>query len=151
MTVGAVQSDAATAEFLAGTARGELLLRHCAACGAFSRPQAQSCEQCQSADLTWARACGQGTVVSWSVIHGRAADGEPPPRTVVAIVELDEGPWLHAQLADAEPGTLSGDPASPGPASPGPGSPGAAGGGLRVTAFFERAEGGEAVPVFRPA
>lgn len=129
MTVGAVQRDAATAEFLAGTARGELLLRHCAACGAVSRPQAQSCEQCQSADLTWARACGQGTVVSWSVVHGRAADGGPPPRTVVAIVELDEGPWLHAQLADADPVS----------------------GGLRVTACFERAEGGEAIPVFRPA
>jgi uncharacterized OB-fold protein len=156
MTVGAVQSDAATAEFLAGTARGELLLRHCAACGAFSRPQAQSCEQCQSADLTWARACGQGTVVSWSVVHGRAAGGGPPPRTVVAIVELDEGPWLHAQLADAEPGTLSGDPASPDPAgpdpgSPDPGSPRPADGGLRVTASFERAPGGEAIPVFRPA
>jgi uncharacterized OB-fold protein len=130
MPVGAVQRDAATAEFFAGTERGELLLRHCAACGQFSRPQARSCGQCRSADLSWAPAAGLGTVVSWSVVHGRAVDGEAPPPTMVAIVELDEGPWLHAQLVDVGPGPVSG--------------------GQRVTARFERAEGGEAVPVFGP-
>jgi uncharacterized protein len=129
--VGAVQRDASTAEFFAGTGRGELLLRRCAACGQFSRPQARSCGQCRSADLSWAPAAGQGTVVSWSVVHGRAAGGGPPARTVVAIVELDEGPWLHAQLVDISPATVSG--------------------GQRVTVRFERAEDGEAIPVFCPA
>jgi uncharacterized protein len=131
MAVGAVQGDADTAEFFAGTERGELLLRRCGACGALSRPQARSCGQCRSAELSWAPAAGQGTVVSWSVVHGRAAGGEPLARTVVAIVELDEGPWLHSRLVDVSPDSLSG--------------------GQRVTVGFERAEGGEVIPVFRPA
>jgi uncharacterized protein len=131
MAVGAVRRDADTAEFFAGTERGELLLRRCAACAHFSRPQARSCVRCRSADLSWAPASGHGTVVSWSVVHGSATDGEPPAPIVVAIVELDEGPWLHAQLADVGAGAISA--------------------GLRVTARFERAEGGEAIPVFRPA
>lgn len=131
MPVGAVRRDADTAEFFAGTERGELLLRHCPACGHFSRPEARSCGMCRSADLSWAPASGQATVVSWSVVHGRATDGEQPAPVVVAIVELDEGPWLHAQLVEVSPGAVSG--------------------GLRVTARFERAEGGEAIPVFGPA
>ena len=130
MSVSAVRRDAETAEFFAGTERGELLLRRCGACGQFSRPQARSCGQCRSADLSWAPAAGQGTVVSWSVVHGRATDGEPPARTVVAIVELDEGPWLHARLAGIGTGGV--------------------GAGQRVTVGFERPEGGEAIPVFSP-
>jgi uncharacterized OB-fold protein len=129
--VGVVQRDAATAEFFAGTQRGELLLRRCAACGQPSRPQARSCAQCRSADLGWEPAAGQGTVVSWSVVHGRAGEGEPPSSVVVAIVELDEGPWLHAQLVDVDPDSVTG--------------------GQRVTVGFEQAAGGEAIPVFRPA
>ena len=131
MPVGAVQRDASTAEFFAGADRGELLLRRCGSCGHSSRPQSRCCGQCGSADLSWSPASGQGTVVSWSVVHGRAVGGEPPARTVVAIVELDEGPWLHAQLVDIGPDAVEG--------------------GQRVTVRFERAEGGEAVPVFCPA
>ncbi len=131
MAAGAVQRDADTAEFFAGTERGELLLRCCGSCGQHSRPQARSCGQCRSADLSWAPAAGQGAVISWAVVHGRAAGGQPPTRTVVAIVELDEGPWLHSRLAGVSPDSVSG--------------------GLRVTVGFERAEGGEAIPVFRPA
>jgi uncharacterized OB-fold protein len=131
MAVGAVQRDADTAEFFDAAARGELLLRRCGGCGQYSRPWARSCDQCGSADLSWGRATGHGTVVSWAVVHGRAAGSESPGRTVVAIVEVDEGPWLYAQLAVADPDTI--------------------GGGQQVTVRFERAEGGEAVPVFCPA
>jgi hypothetical protein len=137
MPVGVVRRDAATAEFFAGTEHGELLLRRCADCGQLSRPQARSCGWCQSADLSWAAATGTGTVVSWSVVHGRPADGDhpadgdPPPRVVVAIVELTEGPWLHAQLVGVDPGAVTG--------------------GQRVIVAFEQPGGGEAIPVFRPA
>jgi uncharacterized protein len=132
MAAGVVKRDATTAEFFAGTERGELLLRRCGACGQLSRPQARSCAECRSTDLSWEPAAGQGTVVSWSVVHGRAGEGEPPPPPiVVAIVELDEGPWLHAQLVDADPDSVTG--------------------GQRVTVGFEQPAGGEAIPVFRPS
>lgn len=129
-----VRQDPATAGFFAGTARGELLLRGCGRCAAVSRPQARSCQRCQSGELSWVAAAGTGTIVSWSVVHARPAAGAEPPPAVVAIIELSEGPWLHARLAVADPSGLAG--------------------GERVTVGFElppAGEDGEAVPVFRLA
>ncbi|HEY2552502.1 MAG TPA: OB-fold domain-containing protein [Streptosporangiaceae bacterium] len=131
---GTVRRDPATAEFFAGTSRGELLLRRCGGCAAVSRPQARSCPRCQSADLSWVAAAGTGTIVSWSVVHARPSGGTEPPPAVVAIVGLSEGPWLHALLAVADPAVLTG--------------------GEPVTVSFERpagSEDAEAVPVFRLA
>ncbi|MFI7129210.1 Zn-ribbon domain-containing OB-fold protein [Nonomuraea sp. NPDC050153] len=126
MPVGIVHRDAATAEFFDGTARGELLIRRCAACGAHSAPQARTCPRCASPELSWTAAAGTGLVVSWSVVH---AKGAPP--FVVGIVELDEEPWIQAQIVEIAPEHVYG--------------------GLRVRVAFEHPEGGEAIPVFHPA
>ncbi|MCE3553662.1 OB-fold domain-containing protein [Pseudonocardia sp. RS11V-5] len=123
--VGTVSRDAATAEFFDGTARGELLLRRCPE-GHLSTPYAEACETCAAADLTAVPAAGGGTVVSHAVSHKR--DGTTLP---LVIVELDEGPWWWSCLVGAEPGQVTT--------------------GARVRLTFERPEGSEAVPVFRPA
>ncbi|MEV7970899.1 OB-fold domain-containing protein, partial [Sphaerisporangium sp. NPDC088356] len=130
MPVGIVHRDAATAVFFDGTARGDLLIGRCGRCGGFSAPQERTCAHCGSPGPSLTPAAGTGTVISWSVVHGRSRDGEPGPRTVVAIVELDEGPWLQAQVTGMEPEDVSA--------------------GSRVRAAFERPEDGEAVPVFVP-
>jgi uncharacterized OB-fold protein len=64
-------------------------------------------------------------------VHGRPpADGGETPRTVAALVELAEGPWLHGRLVGAEPASLTA--------------------GQPLTLAFDRPGGGESVPVFRP-
>jgi uncharacterized OB-fold protein len=69
--------------------------------------------------------------VSWTVFHD-PAEGEPPgKRTVLAIAELDEGPWWWSLLAAAEPEALRA--------------------GQRLRLDFERNGDHEAVPIFRPA
>jgi uncharacterized OB-fold protein len=106
MTVGPVQRDEATAAFFDAAASGQFLLRRCPD-GHSSEPQAAHCTTCGRTDLDWAPAGGGATLVSWAVTWGRAsADGEPD-RTVLAIGELDEGPWWWAQLAGADPAELS--------------------------------------------
>lgn len=130
MTGGASRNDA-TAAFFDGTARGELLIKRCSR-GHFSRPQAEHCPQCGSTELEDTPASGSAKLVSWAVVHGRPREGQPPPEPVVpAIVELQEGPWWWSQLVGVDPAAL------------GEGQP------LRVD--FERPEGSEAIPVFRPA
>ena len=130
MAVGVVHRDDQSAPFFDAAAGGTLLIRRCEACGHVHPPEATRCTRCSSPDLAWVPASGEGTVVTWAVAHGRApSGGGPAPRTVFGIVELDEGPWMQAQLPDADPADLaSGD---------------------RVRVGFERAEGGEPVPVFR--
>ncbi|MEV7394824.1 MULTISPECIES: OB-fold domain-containing protein [unclassified Streptomyces] len=126
MTV--VRRDPATEVFFDATARGELPVRRCTACGTHAAPQADACPNCRSATSTWVPAAGTATVVSWTAVPGRGPDAEK----VAALVELTEGPWLYAALRGLRAGER----------------PWA---GMPVTVAFERPEGGEAVPVFRPA
>jgi uncharacterized protein len=97
-----VLRDEQSAEFFDGTARGELMVKRCETCGHRLRPDAISCSKCHGVDLTWVRATGRGSLVSWIVVHG--SEREPP---VVGLVELDEGPWLHARLVDVDRSSLS--------------------------------------------
>ena len=116
--------DDDSAEFFDGTARGELMVKRCDACGQYLRPDSIACSICHGAALSWTDASGRGSVVSWIVVHGSESE------TTVGLVELDEGPWLHARLVGVDTKTLSvGD---------------------AVEVDFEPA-GTEAVPVFRPA
>jgi uncharacterized OB-fold protein len=129
MPVGVIHRDAASAAFFDGTARGELLLRRCVTCGHASEPATETCPACTGRELAWHPAAGTGVLVSWAVVHARSADG--PVRTAVGLVELDEGPWLEMQVVGVDPDRLV---------------PRA-----RIRVEFERPEGGEALPVARPA
>lgn len=127
MTVGPVDRDAATAEFLDGTATGQFLLRHCPACDTISAPQAVQCEHCASTGLSWRPAGGDATLISWTVAHRRTADGEA--LDIICIAQLAEGPWWWSRIEDATPDGLH------------PGMP------LRIE-FRRHSAGAEAVPVF---
>jgi uncharacterized OB-fold protein len=129
MSVGPVQRDEATAEFFDGAEAGQFLLRQCAE-GHFSEPAVAVCTTCGRAELDWVPAAGGATLVSWAVSHGRPAGDEPPPRTVLVIGQLDEGPWWWAQLDDPDGG-------------------GRLAAGRRLRVEFRRADGEyEPVPVF---
>jgi hypothetical protein len=122
MSAGPVGRDDSTAAFFDGTAAGQFLIRRCQPAGHASRPQARQCATCGSTELRWEPAAGGGRLVSWAVVPGRG---------VVAIVELDDGPWWWSELVGADPATLTE--------------------GQRLRLVFEQPEGGEAVPVFEPA
>jgi uncharacterized OB-fold protein len=102
VTVVEVVRDEESAEFFDGTARGELMVKRCDACGHWLRPDAIACSRCRGSALSWAVASGRGTLVTWTVPHG--AEREPP---VAGLVELEEGPWLHGRLVDVDPAELT--------------------------------------------
>jgi uncharacterized protein len=130
MTVGPVARDEASATFFAGTAVGEFRLRHCIACGSSSAPQADQCEHCGSTSMDWQAAAGGAAVISWTVTHTKPAPDGSTHTTVLAIAQLDEGPWWWSQIVDADPAAITV--------------------GTRLTIGFERAGPDfEAVPVFR--
>jgi uncharacterized protein len=129
MTVGPVGRNEASGDFFDGTSSGEFLLRRCAPNGHRSRPQAHQCSECGSTDLTWVPASGRARLVSWVVIASRGDEAGPhhPPQVPV-IGELEEGPWWWSKLVGAEPDSLTE--------------------GLPLRIAYERADRGEAVPVF---
>lgn len=91
-SVGVVRADARSAEFLAGAARGELMIKRCDGCAGWLAPSVSGCPACgENATARWVPASGLGRLVSWAVVHD-------DPLAVPALVELDEGPWLATGL-----------------------------------------------------
>lgn len=127
MSLTPVVRDDYSAPFFDGAARGELMLRYSPSSGEWSEPAALVCSATRADDLQWRPAQGRGTLVSWTVIPGRARDGQPAVATVVGIVEMVEGPWLTLRLDRADGARLRA--------------------GLPVRVDFVRPEGGEAMPV----
>lgn len=101
-TLAAVVRDDFSAPFFDAAAEGRLLLRWSPTSGEWSEPSAIVCSVSQAADLEWREASGAGTVVSWTVKPGRASDDQSAVPTVIAVVELDEGPWLTLQMPGAD-------------------------------------------------
>ena len=120
-----IQRDDATAAFLDGTKRGEFLLVRDTVTGTMLTPQFD--ESADPERYVRMPAAGTGTVVSWSVVHQRGADGSIT-RLPVGIVELDEGPWWWTAITGADPGVdLL---------------------GRRVRVAFEKVGDGETIPYF---
>lgn len=94
-----VRRDPATADFLDGTARGEFLLVRDGHTGAVHEPQFDTTADPER--YVRVPAAGTATIVSWSVVHQRGADGTV--RQPVGIVELDEGPWWWTAIDGVSP------------------------------------------------
>lgn len=140
MDIGIISADDRSAPFFAAAARGVLLIKRCAGCDRWLDPGATGCPGCGAADPRWQQASGRGRLISWAVLPAAKPDSaDPPDRSgardepgVLALVELDEGPWLRTRLERL-------------------GATGTAGlaPGLPVTAHFVHPAEGESYPVFR--
>ncbi|HEY8532642.1 MAG TPA: OB-fold domain-containing protein [Micromonospora sp.] len=102
MNLSPVVRDDFSAPFFDAAAEGRLLLRWSPSSGEWSEPTALVCSVTQAADLEWREASGRGSLVSWTIKPGRERDGVRTPDTVIAIVELEEGPWLTLQVVNAD-------------------------------------------------
>lgn len=100
MTAGPpVVRDERSAAFFDAAARDILLVRRCSGCHHLLEPEARTCTACGGENLDWAPSNGDARLVSWSVVHQapHPAFAELVP-FAIGLVELSEGPWLHARL-----------------------------------------------------
>jgi len=88
-------------QYQQGLAQGKFLGLKCNACGSFIFPPAAVCRECGSTDLTPTELCGKGAIRTFTVIRV-APEGKKPPY-IVAMAELDEGPWALGNLMDVDP------------------------------------------------
>lgn len=108
--------DPAARPFWDGTARGELLIQTCGACGVKRMPPRPMCPACRSIDVAWTKASGRGRVWSFVVPHPPLlpAYAEVAPYNVI-LVELEDEPSIRfvGNLVESADGPLNGvDPAS---------------------------------------
>jgi uncharacterized OB-fold protein len=86
---------------------GRLTLQTCHDCAKPYFPPRPFCPRCGGRDVGWIDASGRGTLHSFIINH-LPAPGYPPP-FIVAIVELEEGPRMMANIVDcpADPTLLT--------------------------------------------
>jgi uncharacterized OB-fold protein len=118
--------SAVSMPFWEAAAEHQLLLQRCADCGSWQHYPRALCANCWSTALAWSEAAGTGTVWTVTVAHrpGHPAWSADVPYAI-AIVELDEGPRLLANVVGCPPD--------------------AAAVGMRVRVAFERRAGYTAV------
>jgi len=92
----APQSNIEIQPFWDATAKGQLLLKQCKACGEVHYYPRTICPFCFIDDTVWLEASGQGVIFSYSVIR-RA---EVP--YVIAYVTLQEGPTMMTNIIDCD-------------------------------------------------
>ena len=124
-------NDTATAPYWEASARHELALPRCDDCGLVFFPPRPFCPGCWSGELSWQPMSGGGKVWTFTEVHvafydDTWADDVP---YVVAVVELDEGPRLLANIVEPDLDRLSI--------------------GERVEAVFEDRAEGVTLPMFR--
>lgn len=115
--------------FWAGTARGELRIQRCGGCGELRHPPGPACPSCGEAKPDFVVASRRGEVYSYVVHHHPPVPGRTVP-FVVALVELEEGVRMVAELVDVAPADVSV--------------------GMPVTAGFARVDDSLSMPVWRP-
>ena len=92
--------------FFDACVRHELVLQHCEACAHVLFYPRTHCDACQSDQLLWQPASGDGTIASYTIVRrGVSADFEAP--YVIALIDLAEGPRMMSQIIDVEPEALA--------------------------------------------
>ena len=125
------EPDALTEPFFAAGAEGRLLLATCDGCGEMRLPTSPACPSCLGEGYEWNEVSGRGTVYTFAIMHQRYhAAWEPDLPYNIAVVELDEGPRMPANIIGINNDEIAV--------------------GMPVEVVWER-EGDAPVPRFRPA
>ena len=75
----------------------------CPTCGEKLFPPRDVCPHCQGPAKTPFQFCGKGQVYSFSIMRHAPAGFEAGLPYAVALIKLDEGPLITAQLTDVDP------------------------------------------------
>ena len=102
--------DALTRPYWDAAAEGRLLVQRCEACGEHQWYPRAHCIACGAGEPAWVEAAGTGRLHTFSVLHKT-----PNPEFaadlpyVLAIIELDEGVRVSANVVDVDHGVLACD------------------------------------------
>lgn len=121
---------ALTEPYWQGVRAGKIMLQRCCDCNRVWHPPEPICGACQSSNIVWEPAAGDGTVYSYTVAHHATHDAfvDRVPY-LVALIELSEGPrMVSTVVGEVERVTV----------------------GMRVAAVFASDGDGVMLPKFEP-
>lgn len=110
--------------------QGKFLLQRCTSCATFIHYPRPWCSICWSTELEWVEGSGRGRVVTFTVVHQPPFESYAEVPYVLAVVKLEEGPQMMANVLGIEPARMRID--------------------LPVRVCFEEREQGFRIPQFEP-
>jgi hypothetical protein len=87
-----------TEPFWEGTAAGELRLQRCSPCDRHYFVPRPFCPRCGSQSVRWEKVSGRGTITSYTISQRAMPGGRDDVPFILALVTLQEGPRLLAEL-----------------------------------------------------
>jgi len=92
--------DPADLPFWEACAQGRFLLHRCARCARHYWPASRCVEHGMEA-MQWVEGSGRGRLYTYTVLHRAIAPGlRDKPPFVIAVVQLEEGPFYHSNILD---------------------------------------------------
>lgn len=98
MFIGVYQPSPETDGYWRGVEKGRFLLKFCPACETWHHPRRIMCHGCQSVELTWKQASGEGSVYSFSEVHRAPDVFAAATPYVVGVARLREGVHLFTRF-----------------------------------------------------
>jgi uncharacterized OB-fold protein len=75
-----------------------LMIRRCGSCSRLFAPPVTRCSACRCDDFERVPSTGSGSIVCWRKIAGAPNADPEAVESAIAIVELDEGPWVYTTI-----------------------------------------------------
>ncbi|MBH77065.1 MAG: hypothetical protein CL897_02385 [Dehalococcoidia bacterium] len=102
------QPDELTEPFFAAGEEGRLLLATCVVCKEMRLPTSPTCPNCLGEGYEWNQVSGRGKVYTFGIMHQRYHPAwEPELPYNIAVVELEEGPRMPANIIGVENDEIS--------------------------------------------
>lgn len=81
-------------------------IQRCGSCTTLLGPNAVRCSSCRGVNLEAASCSGTGSIVSWKIVEPVEVGLRVEAPVTLAIVELDDGPWLYSKIQGSCPDDL---------------------------------------------
>ncbi|WP_327151778.1 Zn-ribbon domain-containing OB-fold protein [Nocardia sp. NBC_01329] len=91
-----------SSDMYAECTEGALMIRRCGSCSRLFAPPVTRCSACRGDDFEQVPAAGSGSIVCWRTVTWAPDPDADAVESMIAIVELDEGPWVYTTI-DGEP------------------------------------------------
>ena len=88
-------------EYQQGLERGKFLALKCGNCGTYTFPPQGACSNCRDKDMTVTEIKGDNGIIRTYTVIRVSPEGMEAPY-VIAMVELEEGPWVIGNLVDID-------------------------------------------------
>jgi len=87
--------------------KGRLLGLKCKTCGNITTPPKMSCQECGGTDLEVVEVKKKGKIVTFTNVSVAPEGRQNEVPYIIALVRLDEGPWIMGNLIDIDPATAN--------------------------------------------